>query len=336
MASSNILKVDCSSVSSAVNALNNRRNEIKNLRSILSALSVEDSSALQIIRNIDLLDEKLNSVIKSTQSFVSSVDSYEDIKDNEDFTIKEVVSTQTPSTPTISKAEIKAENLPTEAKKITISSSKDTLWSNGADWQKIFRDSNGNVITQEKASKLRIGDTIYLVGLTGNATVPVSNSAEKTSAETPTTKSTSVNAAHTCTDQASLNNLVENNPKLLNGKKSCMVYARERANIFYKEEYNSYFGDSRGISSAKDFDNAYQNLSGYTVSNTPRVGSIMVFEANRYGAYSSGHAAFVESISADGKTIVVSESNWSGSGIQVRTITNADTLSGVSYVYKNI
>ena len=65
---------------------------------------------------------------------------------------------------------------------------------------------------------------------------------------------------------------------------------------------------------------------GYSTSNNKyriAVNAIVVFGATRTNSY--GHVAIIDSISTDGKTLVVSEMNWKGFGIKsTRTIKFAD------------
>lgn len=60
---------------------------------------------------------------------------------------------------------------------------------------------------------------------------------------------------------------------------------------------------------------------GYTVNMTPAVGTVAWFNDNAYGASSSGHVAWVESVSSDGTKVTIEEYNWSTvGGYDSRTI----------------
>lgn len=72
------------------------------------------------------------------------------------------------------------------------------------------------------------------------------------------------------------------------------------------------------LGNAKDWDNQAAN-AGIAVSNTPKVGAVTVWEANRGGAGNYGHVGIVERINADG-SILISESNWAGKKYNTRTI----------------
>ena len=120
--------------------------------------------------------------------------------------------------------------------KITISSSKDTLWNlavkngyNGADWQKIFRDANGNVITQEKASKLKLGDTIILVGLSGATTTPTPKTTEP-KLDAPTTKVDKAKASSSDVSKATAQNNKD-------------IPKRIKGTYFAQTQYGRYYWD---------------------------------------------------------------------------------------------
>ena len=74
--------------------------------------------------------------------------------------------------------------------------------------------------------------------------------------------------------------------------------------------------------------NAYEwdnnaSADGITVDTTPKPGSVAQWEANYHGADSSGHVAYVESVSSDGSTITISEDNFSSGPFQWKTITTS-------------
>lgn len=70
---------------------------------------------------------------------------------------------------------------------------------------------------------------------------------------------------------------------------------------------------------------------GWVVSNTPKVGSIIVLQAGVQGAGYYGHVAIVEGINPDG-TVTTSNWNWAGSWGRT-TIVNFTPGYGVSFVY---
>ncbi|ABJ57291.1 COG3942 and LysM peptidoglycan-binding domain-containing protein [Oenococcus oeni] len=75
--------------------------------------------------------------------------------------------------------------------------------------------------------------------------------------------------------------------------------------------------------------NAYQWASaaaaeGYTVNNTPTVGSVVVFQAGQAYAGSLGHVAVVTAVYGDG-SIRISEGNYAGLATNTRTVTSASS-----------
>ncbi len=81
--------------------------------------------------------------------------------------------------------------------------------------------------------------------------------------------------------------------------------------------------------------NAYQWASaaaaeGYTVNNTPAVGSVVVFQAGQAYAGSLGHVAVVTAVYSDG-SIRISEGNYAGLATNTRTVTSA---SSYQYIHE--
>ncbi|MHA5106136.1 LysM peptidoglycan-binding domain-containing protein [Oenococcus oeni] len=75
--------------------------------------------------------------------------------------------------------------------------------------------------------------------------------------------------------------------------------------------------------------NAYQWASaaaaeGYTVNNTPTVGSVVVFQAGQAYAGSLGHVAVVTAVYGDG-SIRISEGNYAGLATNTRTVTSTSS-----------
>lgn len=69
----------------------------------------------------------------------------------------------------------------------------------------------------------------------------------------------------------------------------------------------------------------YNYKDGYKRGQTPRLGAVICWRKGKagYAADGAGHVAFVERINADG-TIVVSNSNFSGTRFFTRTLSKAD------------
>lgn len=72
---------------------------------------------------------------------------------------------------------------------------------------------------------------------------------------------------------------------------------------------------------------------GYSVSNTPTPGAIVVFAPGQAGAHSYyGHVAIVESVQPDG-SIIISEMNVKGVGVVSNRTFSASTASQFSYIH---
>jgi surface antigen len=75
---------------------------------------------------------------------------------------------------------------------------------------------------------------------------------------------------------------------------------------------------------------------GWAVGNTPRAGSIAVFQPGVDGADSVGHVAWVTQVYPSQNAIEVSEMNFKGPGIvDSRRISPASGVAGLQYIYVN-
>jgi surface antigen len=76
--------------------------------------------------------------------------------------------------------------------------------------------------------------------------------------------------------------------------------------------------------------------SGYEVGNTPRIGSVAIFQPGTAGAGSDGHVAWVTEVYPDQDAIQVTEMNYQAwAQVDTRTIPGAFNNSKISYLYLN-
>ncbi len=106
----------------------------------------------------------------------------------------------------------------------------------------------------------------------------------------------------------------------------CTYYAFER-----RQQLGKPVGSNWG--NAHNWANAARS-QGYSVTNSPSVGAIMVFSQGQGGASSYyGHVAIVESVNGDG-SINISEWNWTHGpwNKTVRTI-SASSVNSFNYIH---
>lgn len=94
-------------------------------------------------------------------------------------------------------------------------------------------------------------------------------------------------------------------------KRQCTSYAAWKINesgLKFSNSMKGPNGEFGKFGNAENWDNNAENI-GFTVSSTPRQGSIAVWDAGDGGTGAAGHVAYVESINSNG-TVNVSEYNW--------------------------
>ena len=148
-----------------------------------------------------------------------------------------------------------------------------------------------------------------------------------------TSKPGTKNKSYICTDNGGWNTCVHGNPqdKYLTALANCVGYASGRANEVANEinkttgcKYKRLNCNAEGfLKRAKEY--------GWTVSMTPRAGSIMCWEG--LGSL-AGHVAFVESVLDATNKVYTSESSWGGKAFFNSIRTNDNARWGMSKNYR--
>ena len=128
------------------------------------------------------------------------------------------------------------------------------------------------------------------------------------------------------------------------GECTSWVQFRLRANgVQFSNGYNAKGDPSCCWSDAHNWESAAENRLNEPPGKTPRVGSVAYWEANAPGAGDLGHVAYVEWVSADLTTIVVSEMNGRANYVnrvrqgwcthEERTIQSTDSNWPTKFIY---